>query len=466
MISFSDRLKLLLEQKQLTLAEVARSVGTSTPSVHRWTRGGRIEYENLRLLATFLDVNWIWLRYGDEALEGLQESLITSGSVVDERRKFLGEIVENEARMNLAQELAGIVTWEWNVLTDELKFSSNSNKIFGQSIDNFDSDLLPFRKYDLDALKTKFASNTLGLEWDFSLLTTSGNERWFTSRGQLIFDYQQRPIKVTAVSIDITERKQMEKSLERSEYMLRKVMETIPVGLFIADENGRISTANPEAERIWGREKLVELDGYADYKGWWESSGKRLTASDWTLAKAVEHGAANRGQVVNIEAFDGELRTIIMSAIPLLDIDNKVIGAIEVNQDITALKRIEYSLKSNVEQWESTFAQSLIGIAYYKSAKDFLHVNARFAELVNSSSQELALENLLNLFDEKTRSLYLSYVENAQAGKTTKLMTRANLQGKTGLSKYLWLYVVCNPVATSAFETVIYAFDPSLEISQ
>jgi transcriptional regulator with XRE-family HTH domain len=126
MISFSDRLKSLLEQKQLTLAEVARSVGTSTPSVHRWTRGGRIEYENLRLLAKFLDVNWIWLRYGDEALEGLQESLVTNASVADERRKFLGEIVENEARMNLAQELAGIVTWEWNVLTDELVFQPRS----------------------------------------------------------------------------------------------------------------------------------------------------------------------------------------------------------------------------------------------------------------------------------------------------------------------------------------------------
>jgi PAS domain S-box-containing protein len=418
------------------------------------------------LLAKFLDVNWIWLRYGDEALEGLQESLVTSGSIADERRKFLGEIVENEARMNLAQELARIVTWEWSVLTDELKASANSKAIFGQSIDNIHLDLLPFRKYNLDALKAKFTSNNLGLEWDFSLLTTSGNERWFASRGQLIFDYQDRPIKVVAISIDITERKQMEKSLERSEYMLRKVMETIPVGLFIADEKGRISSANPEAERIWGREKLVELEGYADYKGWWESSGKRLMNSDWTLAKAVEHGEANRGEVVNIEAFDGELRTIIMSAIPLLDTDNKVIGAIEVNQDITALKRIENSLKCNVEQWETTFAQSLIGVAYYKSAKDFLHVNARFAELVNSSSQELAIDSLLNLFDEKTRGLYLSHLENVKAGKTTKFLTRANLQGKTGLSKYLWLYVVCNPVASSAFETVIFAFDPSLEISQ
>ena len=464
-ISFSDRLKLLLEQKKLTLAEVARSVGTSTPSVHRWTRGGEIEYENLRLLAKFLDVNWIWLRYGDEALEGLQESLVTNGSVADERRKFLSDIMENEARMNLAQEMARIVTWEWNVLTDELTASSNSNVIFGQSIDNLHSNLLPFRDFDLESLKAKFAASNLSCEWDFSLPSTSNDEKWFASRGQLIFDSQDRPIKVVAISIDITERKQMEKNLERSEYMMRKVMETIPVGLFIADDKGRISTVNPEAERIWGGTKLVELDGYGEYKGWWESTGKQVRGSDWTLARAVEHGQVSRGEVVNIEAFDGELRTIIMSAIPLLDVNNKVIGAIEVNQDITALKRVEDSLKVTVEQWKSTFEQPLIGIAYNTSADDFLHVNARFAELLNSSVEELAHESLENLFDENTRKLYLKHLDNAQTGETTKLMTQVKLKSKAGLTKDLWLSFICNPVATSAFKTLVFAFESSMEIS-
>lgn len=463
--SFSDRLKLLLEQKQLTLAEVARSVGTSTPSVHRWTKGGEIEYENLRLLAKFLDVNWIWLRYGDEALEGLQESLVTNGSVAEERRKFLSEIMENEARMNLAQEMARIVTWQWNVLTDELTASSNSKMIFGQSIDNLHSNLLPFKDLDLESLKAKFSSNRLGWEWDFSLLSNNSDENWFTSRGQLIFDSQDRPIKVVAVSIDITERKRMEKSLERSEYLMRKVMETIPVGLFIADDKGRISTVNPEAERIWGGTKLVELDGYGEYKGWWESTGKQVRGSDWTLARAVEHGQVNRGEVVNIEAFDGELRTIIMSAIPLLDIDNKIIGAIEVNQDITSLKRIEDSLKVTVEQWKSITEQSLIGIAYKTSTDDFLHVNARFAELLNSSVEELTHDSLENLFDENTRKLYLKHLDNAHAGEPTKFMVQVKLKAKAGLTEDLWLSVICNPVANSAFKTLVFAFEPSVEIS-
>lgn len=458
--TFPLRLKMLLEQKQLTLAEVARSIGISTPSVHRWTRGGEIEYDNLRALAAFLDVNWIWLRYGDEAVEGLRESLSTNGSAADERRKYLGEIMENEARMNLAQDMARIVTWEWNVLTDELTASPNSQQVFGRPIEEVQSNLLPFKGLDLEALKVKFTSSNLAWEWDFNLPPANGEGvRWFTSRGRLLFDAQERPLKVVAISIDITQRKHMEEALEHSEYMMRKVMETIPIGLFIADEAGHISTANPEAQRIWGGAKLVELERYGEYKGWWESTGKAVGASGWTLARAVEQGEVSRGEIVNIEAFDGELRTIIMSAIPLFDAQDKIIGAIEVNQDITAIKRIEASLKVTVEQWNSIIEQPLVGIAYYKAEGGPLHVNARFAELMNANVADLAKDQLEDLFDDNTRRVLQGHLNSTQAVSPANFMLHGRLQCKTGEAKDVWLCVVCSPVPQSAFKTLVFAFE-------
>ncbi|WP_052177744.1 helix-turn-helix domain-containing protein [Methylotenera sp. G11] len=338
-LDFSDRLTTLLKQKQLTLAQVANAIGKSVPSIHRWTRGGEIDYENLRALAGFLEVNWIWLRYGDEAVEELRESVTSSESIADERREYLGKIMENEARMNLAQDMAGIATWEWNVLTNELAGSPNLEQVFGVPIARIRAYLLPFETLGLADLIQKFSDNGLAKEWDFNLPQPGGeDDRWFVSRAKLLYDAQNRPNKIVGVSIDITERKQMQKALEKSEYILRKVIETIPVGLWIADQNGRITLANPEAERIWGGAKLVNLEQYSDYKGWWEDSGKEVGGEGWTLARAVKHGEVSKGEIVNIKAFDGAERTIIMSAIPLLNEHNKIIGAIEVNQDITAIK--------------------------------------------------------------------------------------------------------------------------------
>jgi PAS domain S-box-containing protein len=329
----------LLKQKQLTLAQVANSIGKSVPSIHRWTRGGEIDYENLRSLANLLEVNWIWLRYGDEAIEELRESISSNESIADERREHLGRIMENEARMNLAQDMAGIATWEWNVLTNELIGSPNVEHVFGLPITKVRPYLLPFEALGLADLTQRFSDSTLAKEWDFNLPQSGGeDDRWFVSRAKLLYDAQNRPNKIVGVSIDITERKQMQKALEKSEYILRKVIETIPVGLWIADQNGRITLANPEAERIWGGAKLVNLEHYGEYKGWWEDTGKEVGSDGWTLARAVKHGEESKGEVVKIKAFDGAERTIIMSAIPLLNENNKIIGAIEVNQDITAIK--------------------------------------------------------------------------------------------------------------------------------
>lgn len=336
---FSVRLTALLKEKQLTLVQVANAVGKSVPSIHRWTRGGEIDYENLRALAKFLEVNWIWLRYGDEVIEEFKESISSNQSVANERLEYLSKIMENEARMNLAQDMAGIATWEWNVLTNELQGSPNFEQIFGQSITKTRSHLLPFEALGLTDLIQSFSDTTLVKEWDFNLpQLESESDRWFISRAKLMYDAQNRPNKIVGVSIDITERKQSQKAIEKSEYILRKVIETIPVGLWIADQNGRITVANPEAERIWGGAKLVDLEQYGDYKGWWEDSGKEVGNEGWTLARAVKHGEVSKGETVNIKAFDGAERTIIMSAIPLLDENNKIIGAIEVNQDITDFK--------------------------------------------------------------------------------------------------------------------------------
>jgi PAS domain S-box-containing protein len=309
------------------------------PSIHRWTRGGEIDYENQRALANYHQVNCIWLRYGDEAIEQLSESVSSSESITNERREYLGRIMENEARMNLAQDMAGIATWEWNVLTNELTGSPNLEQVFGVPITKVRSYLLPFEALGLADLIQRFSDNMLAKEWDFHLPQPGAEEdRWFVSRAKLLYDAQNRPNKIIGVSIDITERKQMQKALEKSEYILRKVIETIPVGLWIADQNGRITMANPEAERIWGGSKLVDLEQYSDYKGWWEDSGKEVGGDGWTLARAVKHGEVSKGEIVNIKAFDGAERTIIMSAIPLFNENNKIIGAIEVNQDITAIK--------------------------------------------------------------------------------------------------------------------------------
>ncbi|WP_433705759.1 PAS domain-containing protein [Paraburkholderia sacchari] len=426
---FGQRLKDLLQQKQLTLTQVAKSLGISTPSVHRWANGGEIEYANLRALAAFLDVNWVWLRYGDEAIQDLKETLVPDGGVPDLRQKYLGQIIDSEARMKLAYDAARIATWEWHVLTRELTTSPDAAQIFCKPVEAIRADLVPFELLPIDNLVERFADGGATQEWDFCVPGTNvasghaeSGERWLSCRAQLVYDAARRPLKVVGVCIDITQRKTMEKALARSEYMMRKVIETIPVGLWIADEGGHIRIANPEAERIWGGARLVELAQYGEYKGRWESTGKEVGSEGWTLARAILSGEASHGEIVNIDAFDGQQRSIIMSAIPLLDDHERIIGAIEVNQDITSLKQAEASRGRSEDRWQAMFDQPVVGIAYLEHGSETLCANARLAELTELSGDLLARQPLASLFDEATGKSLLDHMKSAETRGTRKML--------------------------------------------
>ncbi len=148
-----------------------------------------------------------------------------------------------------------------------------------------------------------------------------------------------------AVTQDITQRKEAEALLRHSEALLRKVLDTLPVGVWIADRTGHLVEGNPAGMEIWGGAKWTGVEGYGEYRGWWLDSGERIEGDDWALARAILRGETSSRQEVEIEAFDGTRKIILNWAAPLLDERGRVTGAVVVNDDITARKNAEDALR-------------------------------------------------------------------------------------------------------------------------
>ena len=437
---FGERLKTLLKQKKLTQAQVATAVGTSIPSVNRWTKGGEIEYENLRTLADFLTVNWVWLRYGDEAIESLNMADPEDSPMKDLRREYLNQILENEARMKAALKMAQIINWEWNVLTDTVNCSENATALFGVSTAHLPNCMLPFTQLSLEELITTFG-NGQPHNWDYQIVTDNNEIKWFTSRAELVYDAAKRPLKVIGISVDITDRKQAETALEQSEYTLKKIIDIVPVGLWVADKTGQITLANPEVQRIWGEAKYVGLDRYDEYKGWWEKSGEELGAKGWTLARAVEAGETSKPEIVNIETFDGKARTIIMHATPLRDRQDNVIGAIEINQDITALKNTERTLKKLLEQWQAVFDQAEFSVIQLDETLNIKVLSEKIKTELNLTDNALNSELLLSdILDTTTTDTIQKKLQVAAADELTVFTLKGNT--KTNDNEKNMLYVI------------------------
>lgn len=139
----------------------------------------------------------------------------------------------------------------------------------------------------------------------------------------------------------LTLQQQHSEHLAREQQLLGTTLETLPVGVVIVDAKGTITRGNKAFEGIWGGLRLLEKADFGEYRGWWSASGKPIEAHEWGVARALTRGESSRDEIIDIETFAGERKTILHSSVPLRDEAGTTIGVIDVNQDITALKKAE-----------------------------------------------------------------------------------------------------------------------------
>ena len=143
---------------------------------------------------------------------------------------------------------------------------------------------------------------------------------------------------------DITEQKNLEQQLRDTEETLRHILELLPVGVWVMDKEGHITHGNPAGRRIWAGARYVGPEDFAEYHGWWMDTGKPIAPDEWAAARAIRKGETSIDEEIRIQCFDGSMKVILNSAIPLHDPERKINGAIIVNQDITARKQQELEL--------------------------------------------------------------------------------------------------------------------------
>jgi len=144
--------------------------------------------------------------------------------------------------------------------------------------------------------------------------------------------------------------------LEKNEALLRQILDVLPVGVLMTDGGGMLRLANPAVCTMLGSTPDEHLQMPDSFQSWLTDTGEKVDTSKYGIVRALQHGEITLNREFEIQRTDGQRRIVRASSMPLRDSQQRIIGAIAVNLDLTDLKRTEQALKAARDALEAGVA--------------------------------------------------------------------------------------------------------------
>lgn len=165
-----------------------------------------------------------------------------------------------EQELVLAQQVAGLAIWEWNVENDELRWLPGSVPILGQPLENIRTQsqaLDCIHPDDCDRVKRVVVQSVSGSDdsdTEYRVEWPNGETHWIRARWKTL-QHPQRGKFVIGVSQDITDVKRREQGLEKQAKRLlaqARLLDLAYEPILVRDSNDSITFWNKGAERLYG----------------------------------------------------------------------------------------------------------------------------------------------------------------------------------------------------------------------
>jgi PAS domain S-box-containing protein len=287
--------------------------------------------------------------------EGKLAGYIGSCIDVTDQKHAENELRASEERLRLALDAGRMGTWEWSLDTNRIAWSSSVEMIhglepgtFGGTFEDYQKDIHPD---DLELVQSAIARAVESgeLDMEYRILLPDGTQRWVEGRGKLLRDDSGKPVSMTGVCADITERK----NAERARASLAAIVESTQDAIVSKTLDGRITSWNAGAERLFGY--TAE-----------EATGQSIELIIPPEMRAEEHRILDRlRKGERIEHFetvrlakDGKRLDISLSISPIRDSNGRLVGASKVARDVSERKRAEESLQRQFDQLQSIYRLS------------------------------------------------------------------------------------------------------------
>lgn len=142
---------------------------------------------------------------------------------VTERKQAEDALRESETRLNEAQQVAGLGSWEWDIVKGTAEYSDELYRLFGfppQEV-HIDKNLLlgvihPADRTMMERILESAVQKPQSFQCTFRVVHPGGVVRHMHGQGEVTLDANGQPIKMTGTTQDITERMLAEENRMRT----------------------------------------------------------------------------------------------------------------------------------------------------------------------------------------------------------------------------------------------------------
>jgi formate hydrogenlyase transcriptional activator len=220
-------------------------------------------------------------------------------------------------------------------------------------------------------------------EFDYRMIAADGRVVWLHDAVHVVVENDQ-PKELIGVMVDITEKKDAEEALRRSQDQLRTIIDVIPQQIWCGLPDGSNDFAN---ERLLSYVGLSQEELRGD--GWL----KILHPDDQQRVSKAWHESLAHGTPFEQEerhrGADGKYRWFLNRGVPLRDAQGRIVRWYGTNTDIEDRKRAEEDLRESEQRWRAVFDNSTVGIALLDETGHFLAANSAYEEMVGRKTGEL-----------------------------------------------------------------------------
>jgi PAS domain S-box-containing protein len=277
---------------------------------------------------------------------------------ITEHQKIEHILRESKDRLELAQNVADLGSWEFRVKSDEAIWSKQLYNMFGldpetkaPNVAEYSKLIHPNDSQNVSSKMQKFLSeaklgDTIG--FDYRIVTPQGLIKdLHTERRVIEVDDDKKPSRIIGIEQDITERKKQQETLYRNQELLTNIINSTDLAIFARDLSERLILLNKTQALTYRLSEKAAL-GTTPYDIYPKEVADQIITWD---KKILTEGKSF--QFEETLFINGKLRTYVTNKFPLKDSKGSLYGLGAVIADITERKQMENQLEQYSKSLEA-----------------------------------------------------------------------------------------------------------------